>query len=64
MMYKGAVAPKQPYPMAGIHALHGIAAKSCFCFPCLWQSKQILLKMRKKSPSQLRSLDRYCDGTF
>ena len=39
-------------------------AKSCFSFPCLWQSKQILLKMRKKSPSQLRSLDRYCDGTF
>ena len=26
MIYKGAVAPKQPYPMAGIHALHGIAA--------------------------------------
>ena len=40
MMYKGAVAPKQPYPMAGIHALHGIAAKSCFCFPSLWQSKR------------------------
>ena len=32
-------------------------AKSCFCFSCLWQSK-------RKSPSQLRSLDRYCDGTF
>lgn len=26
MMYKGAVAPKQPYPMAGIHVLHGITA--------------------------------------
>ena len=98
---------KQPYPMARIHALHEFPpfatpyAKSCFCFPSLWQSKrkkpnffakndsgktlaevtektlfqqykccncsqskQILLKMCTKSPSQLRSLDRYCDGTF
>ena len=76
--------------MAGIHALHGIAAirharcQKLFLFPqsvakqkkkaelfCkerlrkdISQSKQILLKMCTKSPSQLRSLDRYCDGTF
>lgn len=38
---------KQPYPMAGIHALQihesppfaTPDAKSCFCFPSLWQSK-------------------------
>ena len=36
---------KQPYPMARIHALHEFPqfatpyAKSCFCFPSLWQTK-------------------------